>query len=152
MKYSALFLATLPAFLGSCMIGPNYSEPLSDLEKAWNEHDASLVQGSNSKINLAWWTQFHDPTLNQLVESAYSQNLGLRAAALRILESRAILGISQGNMFPQSQSLNGDYIVADKINQEQTGMLTQRPSALMLLGNLIFGVNSAVLLNLPMPV
>jgi len=108
MKYSALFLATLPAFLGSCMIGPNYSEPLSDLEKAWNEHDASLVQGSGSKVNLAWWTQFQDPTLNQLVESAYSQNLGLRVAALRILESRAILGISQGNMFPQSQNLNGD--------------------------------------------
>lgn len=108
MKYSALFLATLPAFLGSCMIGPNYSEPLSDLEKEWNEHDASLVQGSGSKINLAWWTQFQDPTLNQLVESAYSQNLDLRSAALRILEARATLGISQGNMFPQSQALSGD--------------------------------------------
>jgi len=103
MKYSALLLATLPAFLGSCMIGPNYSEPISELEAAWNEHDATLARGSNSKVNIAWWTQFHDPTLNKLVESAYSQNLGLRVAALRILESRAILGISQGNMLPQSQ-------------------------------------------------
>lgn len=110
MNYSALLLASLPAFLGSCMIGPNYSEPISELEAAWNEHDATLAKGSNSKVNIAWWTQFHDPTLNQLVESAYSQNLGLRVAALRILESRAILGISQGGMFPQQQSASGNLI------------------------------------------
>lgn len=108
MKYSVFLLAAIPVLLGSCMVGPNYSEPLSDLEAAWNEHDANIVKGSGAKVNLEWWTQFNDPILNQLVESAYNQNLGLRAAALRILESRAILGISQGNMFPQSQSLNGD--------------------------------------------
>lgn len=108
MKYSVLTLAALPFLLGSCMIGPNYSEPVSDLEATWNEHDASLRKGSNSKLNIAWWTQFNDPTLNQLVESAYSQNLGLRVAGLRILESRAILGISHGNMLPQSQALSGD--------------------------------------------
>ena len=107
MKYSALLLATLPAFLGSCMVGPNYSEPISELEAAWNAHDATLAKGSNSKVNIAWWTQFNDPTLNQLVESAYSENLGLRVAALRILESRAILGISHGGMYPQSQSASG---------------------------------------------
>ena len=110
MKHTALLLATLPAFLGSCMIGPDYSEPLSDLEAEWNEHDATLAKGSNSKVNIAWWTQFHDPTLNQLVESAYSQNLGLRSAALRILESRAILGISQGNLLPQQQTASGGVI------------------------------------------
>jgi NodT family efflux transporter outer membrane factor (OMF) lipoprotein len=108
MKYSVLTLVALPFLLGSCIIDPNYSELSSDLEASWNEHDASLMKGSKSKLNIAWWTQFNDPTLNQLVESAYSQNLGLRVAALRILESRAILGISYGNMYPQSQALSGD--------------------------------------------
>lgn len=90
------------------MLGPNYSEPISDLETEWNEHDASLAKGGGAKVNMAWWTQFNDPQLNQLIEAAYSQNLGLRVAALRILESRAILGVSHGNMFPQSQTMNGD--------------------------------------------
>ncbi|NWK55835.1 efflux transporter outer membrane subunit [Verrucomicrobiaceae bacterium N1E253] len=108
MKYSPILLAALPVMLGSCMVGPNYSEPVSDLEAAWNEYDASLAKGPGAKVNMAWWTQFNDPTLNQLVESAYKQNLGLRTAALRILESRALLGITHGNMFPQSQTLGGD--------------------------------------------
>lgn len=92
------------------MVGPHYSEPVNDLEASWNEHDAALAKGAGAKVNLAWWTQFKDPTLNQLVESAYEQNLGLRTAGLRILESRAILGITQGNMFPQSQALSGDLL------------------------------------------
>jgi NodT family efflux transporter outer membrane factor (OMF) lipoprotein len=107
MKYSALLLASLPAFLGSCMVGPDYSKPVNDLEASWNEHDAVLAKGSNSKLNIAWWTQFRDPILNQLVEDAYSQNLELRVAALRILESRAVLGLTHGNLFPQSQSVGG---------------------------------------------
>jgi NodT family efflux transporter outer membrane factor (OMF) lipoprotein len=108
MKYSVLSLAALPVLLGSCMMGPNYTEPTSELELAWNAHDASLQKGDQSKVNVAWWRQFNDATLNELVESAYSQNLSLRTAALRILESRALLGIAYGNQFPQSQALSGD--------------------------------------------
>ncbi len=108
MKYSALLLASLPAaFLASCMVGPDYTKPESVIENSWNAHDSILAKGSGSKLNLAWWTQFHDPILNQLVEDAYNQNLGLRVAGLRILEARAVLGLTQGNMFPQSQTVGG---------------------------------------------
>lgn len=111
MKYSALLPVILPGLFGSCtMLGPDYTEPVSNLEVAWNQHDASLIKGQRSKVNISWWKQFHDPQLNELVETAYGQNLGLRTAALRILESRAILGISRGNMYPQSQALGGDLL------------------------------------------
>jgi outer membrane protein TolC len=36
-----------------------------------------------------WWTVFHDPVLNTLVETAYRQNPPLRAAGVRVLEAQA---------------------------------------------------------------
>ena len=41
--------------------------------------------------------------------TAYRQNLSLRDAAFRILEARAQLGIAFGTLFPQTQTMNGDY-------------------------------------------
>ena len=54
-----------------------------------------------------WWKTFHDPTLNTLVNKAYAQNLDIKSAGLRIAQSRAVLGISEGLSFPQLQSVSG---------------------------------------------
>jgi NodT family efflux transporter outer membrane factor (OMF) lipoprotein len=108
-----VFLALFALSLSGCMVGPNYAdyvEPYEGLETAWNEQNTSLIQSGSGNVDLAWWTQFHDPTLNRLVETATNQNLGLQAAALRILESRAILGIAVGNIYPQSQTLGGNLL------------------------------------------
>ncbi len=56
-----------------------------------------------------WWTVFNDPVLNSLVQTAYQQNLTLRAAGARILEARALRGIAVGNLFPQEQFAFGEY-------------------------------------------
>ncbi len=42
--------------------------------------------------------------------SAYQQNLGLRIAAIRILEARAQLGIAVGNLYPQQQEASGGVV------------------------------------------
>jgi outer membrane protein TolC len=55
-----------------------------------------------------WWAVFNDPVLNQLVGSAYEQNLSLQIAGLRIMEVRARLGIAIGNQFPQQQQANAE--------------------------------------------
>ena len=108
MKHPSLLLAAAPLLLASCvMTGPDYTTPPTNLEVTWDQQDGSLLTGSRAKVNIAWWQQFDDPQLNMLVEKAYSQNLGLRTAALRILESRALLGIAEGNMYPQSQAASG---------------------------------------------
>jgi NodT family efflux transporter outer membrane factor (OMF) lipoprotein len=107
LKFSAL---ALPTLMVSCMVGPEYIEPVAPVQSAWDVRDSSLTRGSKSIVDLSWWKQFNDPQLNTLVESAYAQNLSLRSAALRILESRAILGISHGNLYPQSQGVSGDLL------------------------------------------
>jgi NodT family efflux transporter outer membrane factor (OMF) lipoprotein len=54
-----------------------------------------------------WWREFHDATLDALVAKALAQNLTLRQAGLRVLESRARRGISVGEFFPQVQAASG---------------------------------------------
>lgn len=105
-----LALGAIPIVSTSCLVGPEYVAPVAPVENNWDMSDYSLQKGEKSKVDLSWWTQFNDPQLNLLVEDAYDQNLSLKGAALRILESRAILGIAEGNMFPQSQAASGDLL------------------------------------------
>ncbi len=62
----------------------------------------------NEKEIARWWKIFADPTLDRLIQKAYAQNLDLKSAGLRIVQSRAILGLSEGYKFPQKQTLSGN--------------------------------------------
>jgi NodT family efflux transporter outer membrane factor (OMF) lipoprotein len=56
-----------------------------------------------------WWEVFADPVLVRLVEMAYAENLTLRSAGLRVVESQARRAIAIGTLFPQQQALIGSY-------------------------------------------
>jgi len=56
-----------------------------------------------------WWTVFNDPTLNELVYTAYEENLPLKVAAWRIIEARYQLGVARGYLWPQEQQAMGAY-------------------------------------------
>ena len=43
-----------------------------------------------------WWAAFHDPVLEALVTNAYSQNLTLKQAGMRIFEARMPTQYCQG--------------------------------------------------------
>ncbi|MEA2048022.1 MAG: TolC family protein [Campylobacterota bacterium] len=62
----------------------------------------------NKNEIASWWKIFNDPVLNRLVLSTYAQNLDIKSAGLRILQSRAALGISEGLQSPQVQTLSGN--------------------------------------------
>jgi NodT family efflux transporter outer membrane factor (OMF) lipoprotein len=96
-------LAILLLNTGCSMVGPDYKKPQE--QKLPTDWDANLSR--DDKSIKEWWKLFNDETLNTLVEKSYEQNLDLRSAALRILQSRAVLGISEGLMFPQVQSISG---------------------------------------------
>ena len=64
---------------------------------------------SSLTLDSSWWTVFHDPTLDVLIDSAYRENLSLKIAGTRILEARAERNVAVGNLFPQSQSAVADY-------------------------------------------
>jgi NodT family efflux transporter outer membrane factor (OMF) lipoprotein len=89
-------------------VGPEYCKPAAPVAEDWIDSDDQRVS-SNAAQTTDWWLTFNDPVLNNLVQASYAQNLTLREAGMRVLQARAQRGVAAGNLFPQSQNINGDY-------------------------------------------
>ena len=95
-------------FQNGFLVGPNYQTPTAPVAKEWIDADDRRVSTGEDDLRT-WWTVFNDPVLDNLIDSAYRQNLTLRAAGFRVLQARAQVGISAGNLFPQTQQMTGDF-------------------------------------------
>jgi NodT family efflux transporter outer membrane factor (OMF) lipoprotein len=89
-------------------VGPNYRKPPAAVAPDWIDASDQRLRRS-PEVMSHWWKVFHDPVLDDLICAAYKQNLTLRQAGFRVLEARAQLGITVGNLFPQTQSMIGGY-------------------------------------------
>ena len=96
----------LPLCCAGCLVGPDFSSPSAPVAEKWLESDNPSVDTRNQEYR-DWWTVFHDPALNRLIEIAYNQNLTLVDAGTRVLEARAQLGVAIGEFYPQLQQGNG---------------------------------------------
>jgi NodT family efflux transporter outer membrane factor (OMF) lipoprotein len=90
-------------------VGPNYKRPPAPVAQHWIDANDERVH-SQEADDSHWWTVFNDPALNDLVQTAYRQNLTVREAGYRVLQARAALGIAIGELFPQNQTMSGDYV------------------------------------------
>jgi NodT family efflux transporter outer membrane factor (OMF) lipoprotein len=89
-------------------VGPNYLKPAAPVAQTWIDAEDERVR-TDSADDAQWWTAFNDPILEQLVQSASRQNLSLREAGFRVLQSRDELGFTVGELFPQSQDSSGGF-------------------------------------------
>jgi NodT family efflux transporter outer membrane factor (OMF) lipoprotein len=87
-------------------VGPNYCKPPAPVAPEWIQARDADVQARHIQD---WWTVFQDAALNSLILRAYGQNLTLRVLGTRVLQARAQLGIAAGNLFTQTQQLQGFY-------------------------------------------
>ena len=88
--------------LTGCAVGPHYVKPVLKVNDHWSATDSPQIS-TQAAADSAWWKAFNDPALERLIQLAYSQNLPLQVAGLRIMEARAVLGIAIGNQYPQQQ-------------------------------------------------
>ena len=103
---TVLGIATLAVVTPSCTVGPNYVTPKAKVASQWLENPA-ITNRPPSSVETYWWRSFEDPVLNELVETAYRNNPSLQIAGVRILEARARLNKSIGELFPQQQGISG---------------------------------------------
>ena len=102
---SVIALTGLLSLLGACAVGPDYTEPEADVQPDWTETGSALVNNKPA-LDPRWWeTAFADPVLNELTNNALQQNLTLRSAGLRVLQSQQQLAIAIGNQYPQQQQI-----------------------------------------------
>ena len=91
-------IAALLALLASgCMVGPDYVRPQVETPPAWRLSE----QVANDLANTAWWQQFDDPVLDDLVRTALRENHDLMIAAARIEEFAGNYGLVRAGLFPQ---------------------------------------------------
>ncbi len=88
-----------------CTVGPDYRRPEMDLPGGFGAWAAQAKTGTTQPATQAvdfarWWTVFHDPQLNALIDRAMAGNLDLQSAAARVREARGQRGISASSLFP----------------------------------------------------
>lgn len=97
---SSLF--TLSLF--GCMMGPNYRRPVVETPATWRFEEKEVREVGNT----AWWEQFGDPVLKELIQSALQENKDIKIAAARVEEFMGRYGTTRAALFPQvSASASG---------------------------------------------
>jgi outer membrane protein TolC len=89
-------------------VGPNYQRPAALVADEWIDSRCNRLIQAPPNYG-AWWSIFNDPALDRLIATAYAQNITLREAGFRVVESQMLRNFSAGNLFPQSQQLVADY-------------------------------------------
>ena len=87
----------LVAPLSGCMVGPDYQRPDVDVPVSWRLGAAEASEISN----IAWWDQFQDPVLSNLVRTALANNKDLKIATANVDQASAQYGIVRSAQFPQ---------------------------------------------------
>jgi multidrug efflux system outer membrane protein len=90
-------VSLLAVLVSGCMVGPDYVRPPVDAPAAWRLTEPAV----KDLANAAWWEQFGDPVLNDLVATALRENKDLLIATARIDEFAGNYGFVRSSLFPQ---------------------------------------------------
>jgi multidrug efflux system outer membrane protein len=92
--------AAIASLLSACgTIGPNFEAP-TVVEASTYRHVQAVQQDQNARLPAEWWTVFGDQTLNTLEGRAVRDNPNVRAAAQRLVQAQAQLGVVRAGQLP----------------------------------------------------
>jgi NodT family efflux transporter outer membrane factor (OMF) lipoprotein len=109
VRFRWMLSAALVPPLAACAVGPDFFPPSAPIADTFLGTGSRSIKSGHQDYR-DWWKAFHDPTLNQLIQIAYDQNLTLLSAGTRVLQARAALGIAIGSFYPQVQQGTGSLI------------------------------------------
>jgi multidrug efflux system outer membrane protein len=117
MRYALPTVATL--LLGACAVGPDYRAPDTN---ATPFVAAQAAQVDEQPFEAAWWEQFQDPVLDDLIARALAADLDLKIALARVEEARAFAGAARRDRWPGASA----EIARIESRQQQPGFSTDR--------------------------
>lgn len=97
MRRETLSLLTVLFALSGCMLGPDYRRPAVDTPETWRFEETE----AKNLANTAWWEQFQDPVLNELIQISLRENKDLLIAAARVEEFMSRYGVTRSILYPQ---------------------------------------------------
>src|SRR5262245_42558443 len=104
----------LIALLSGCSLQPPYEPPILEMPQQWCEME---IEERQECCN--WWEALNDPTLNELMALAETQNLDLQIAAMRVLKARVEANGKKWDLYPHLDgSFNCGHIALNKKSLE----------------------------------
>ncbi|MNB99671.1 Outer membrane protein OprM precursor [compost metagenome] len=91
-------------------LGPDYKTPQVPEITQWQPTTKTMSAQVSAQNYDQWWRQLNDPTLTMLINEALRKNPDVKIAGLRLLESRAQLGIAESLRSPQATIGNGEVL------------------------------------------
>ena len=107
---SAIVLTLL---ISGCKVGPNYNRPTVNTPGQYRGLAPDLAKQSavQSIAETEWDGVFQDEALQALIKEALINNYDMQIAAARILQARAIVGVTRANQLPNLYGSAGvDYL------------------------------------------
>lgn len=95
---SSYTLSLIVLALAGCAVGPDYRRPAIDTPNAFRFEEKDVKDVANT----AWWEQFRDPVLNELIGIAIRENKDIKIAAARIDLFLGQLASTRSLLFPQA--------------------------------------------------
>jgi multidrug efflux system outer membrane protein len=93
------------AELAGCAVGPDYKKPETPVAPKFAGAEAGPYSADEAQAKF--WTQFRDPTLDQLIDEALNSNHDLRIALGRLIEARATRHQAQFDFAPTVTASGG---------------------------------------------
>ncbi len=108
-----------------CSLAPNYERPVAPVAVAWPDDAAA---GSRAVTGLDWHAYFPDAELQALIAAALEHNRDLRIAVARVVEARALYGVTRADRLPNFDLTGGraaSHVPAD-LSSTGAELTTQR--------------------------
>jgi multidrug efflux system outer membrane protein len=123
MRPRSLVGLVLLLSLCGCTVGPNYKRPAVALPDQYRgvAPDLSTQPSNQSFGEMKWFNVFQDQTLESLIREALTNNYDLRIAASRVMQAKAIVGITRADQLP---SVNASGAIHNERSQFYLGAPT----------------------------
>jgi NodT family efflux transporter outer membrane factor (OMF) lipoprotein len=115
----------IAAALCSCAVGPNFKPPEAPKVAGYSAEALPAQQGTDAQTYVSgqdipgqWWTLFHSPALDELIQQSLQSNPTLQAAQASLRQANETTAAQRGSFFPQVQ---GEYDFSR--NRDPTGTL-----------------------------
>lgn len=117
MKLRQLNLVLLTLALAGCsLLGPDYSRPDVNAPASWNSLNSGNASESANISDTAWWKQFNDPMLNDMIDQALKNNNNIQVAIGNISQAQAQLEKAHMAWVP-TISFGGGGAIGQSFNQ-----------------------------------
>ncbi len=104
-RIGALGLALLAS---GCAVGPNFHPPATPVSAVGPFVSAAPAIATPEAPPPDWWRLYDDPTLDQLVQQALTENEDLKVAAANLLRAQGVLQQARAGLFPSTDLTAND--------------------------------------------